>query len=61
MEFTKDEILTILSKTQDRFGEFDESLFMDDLINAVCLLIKDGLNYKFIHRSFQEYFVALSY
>lgn len=32
---------------------------MDDLIHAVCMLVKDGLYYTFSHRSFQEYFAAL--
>lgn len=32
--------------------------FQEDLTSAVCMLIKDGLTYRFIHRSFQEYFAA---
>jgi hypothetical protein len=32
---------------------------VDDLVNAVCILMRDGLAYTFTHRSFQEYFAAL--
>lgn len=32
--------------------------FQEDLTSSVCMLIKDGLTYHFIHRSFQEYFAA---
>lgn len=59
IEMSKEEVLSQLSKTHARCGEFDEKAFLDDLTNAVCILYKEGLDYKFIHRSFQEYFVAL--
>lgn len=32
--------------------------FVDDLVKNVCVILKDGENYSFLHRSFQEYFVA---
>lgn len=32
--------------------------FLDDAQRAVCLLVEDGLELSFVHRSFQEYFVA---
>ncbi|WP_355606204.1 NACHT domain-containing protein [Xanthomonas cannabis] len=32
--------------------------FIDDAKQVVCLLIEDGLDLTFVHRSFQEYFVA---
>ena len=32
--------------------------FQEDLTLSVCMLIKDGLDYRFAHRSFQEYFAA---
>ena len=57
--FTRLEVLEYLEKaianvemvvnTQD---------FLDDCLKAVCLLMEDGLNITFSHRSFQEYFVA---
>lgn len=33
--------------------------YLDDLMSAACLLIEEGLEVTFSHRSFQEYFVAL--
>ncbi|MBD8643701.1 NACHT domain-containing protein [Stenotrophomonas sp. CFBP 13724] len=32
--------------------------FIDDAKQAACLLIEDGLDITFVHRSFQEYFTA---
>lgn len=32
--------------------------FLADLVQAVCLLLEDGMSYLFAHRSFQEYFTA---
>ena len=37
------------------------SSFVDDFTNAICLMYKDGEKYFFMHRSFQEYFCALSF
>ncbi len=38
---------------------FDKEGFLHDIVNNVCLLYKEGLNYRYIHRSFQEYFTAV--
>lgn len=32
---------------------------LGDFIESICLLQKEGLEYSFVHRSFQEYFSAL--
>lgn len=39
--------------------EFKPDDYLSDLLSAACLLIEDGLEIAFSHRSFQEYFVAL--
>ena len=39
--------------------EVDPNDYLSDLLSAACLLIEDGLEITFSHRSFQEYFVAL--
>lgn len=39
--------------------EFEPEDYLSDLLSAACLLIEDGLEIAFSHRSFQEYFVAL--
>lgn len=33
--------------------------FLSDVINNTCLIIQEGLEYRFIHRSFQTYFSAV--
>lgn len=40
-------------------AKFDSVEFLKDLTNSVCMLIHEGLEYRFSHRSFQEYFAAL--
>lgn len=40
------------------FHGVDPEGFLDDARQAVCLLVEDGLDISFVHRSFQEYFVA---
>lgn len=39
--------------------DFITENYLKDLLRAACLLIEDGLEVTFSHRSFQEYFVAL--
>lgn len=38
--------------------EFESAAILDDAIQAVCLLVEDGLQISFTHRSFQEFFTA---
>lgn len=38
--------------------KFGTDVFLTDLTQSVCMLIKEGINYRFTHRSFQEYFAA---
>ncbi len=59
IEFSWDDLVTILKKVKKHNIEFDIEKYIYDLINSVCVLYKDGLNYKFSHRSFQEYFSAV--
>lgn len=59
IEFTYDELVEFLNKSKLKNAEFEIAFFVDDLINSICVLYKDGLNYRFTHRSFQEYFTAI--
>lgn len=62
IEFNEDKILDYISQAIKHNGlteKVKEGDFLRDLTHAVCMLIKDGLNYKFSHRSFQEYFAAV--
>lgn len=38
--------------------DFDTNHYLTDALQAVCLLLEDGLMINFAHRSFQEYFAA---
>lgn len=59
IEFTYDDLVIILKKASISRIIFDIDNYIFDLVNSLCVLYKDGINYKFAHRSFQEYFVAL--
>jgi hypothetical protein len=37
---------------------YDPRALLDDALQAVCLLVEEGMEITFAHRSFQEYFVA---
>lgn len=60
-EFTDVTLLDYLRKAQDKFQDilFDTNDYQQDLLQHVCMLVKDGLSYRFVHRSFQEYFAAV--
>lgn len=59
-EFKREEILEYLQKSIQKLGFKDVSAddYLEDLRNAVCIIIKDGDIYRFSHRSFQAYFAA---
>ena len=46
------------SKVKFEHLHFTIDDFQEDLTMSVCMLVKEGLNYRFTHRSFQEYFAA---
>lgn len=61
-EFTENQILdyinfAILKLKIEKYFLAEDYLF--DLTNSVCMVVHEGLNYRFAHRSFQEYFSAL--
>ena len=55
-----EQLINNIKKTKVYFSDycFSEKDFSDDLIQSVCLIIQEGFNYQFVHRSFQEYFSA---
>lgn len=59
IEFSYDDIVMNLKRIPVEKYAFEIDKFIYDLINSVCVLYKDGLNFKFVHRSFQEYFTAV--
>lgn len=61
-EFTEKSALENIQKAKEKvysYGDFRESDYLDDMTKAVCMLVHEGLNYRFSHRSFQEYFAAV--
>lgn len=60
IEFSKDELLSIIkdSKTFCIGVNFSESDFLNDLLMTVPIFVKDGIYYKWAHKSLQEYFAA---
>lgn len=59
IEFTNQDLFAFLEKSKINNVQFDIDAMIDDLVSSICVLYKDGLNYRFTHRSFQEYFSAL--
>lgn len=57
--FTRDSLIDYIKKARDFTQiDFDVSDFEIDIVEAVCILALEGLEYKYQHRSFQEYFTA---
>lgn len=59
-KLSKIQCLTYLAACKEASGiDFKPEDLLQDLMKAFCLLIDDGLEIAYTHRSFQEYFVAL--
>lgn len=58
-EFSYDELVAFFKKVSINKLTFNIECYIFDLVNSLCVLYKEGLHYKFAHRSFQEYFTAL--
>lgn len=59
-EFSESKIREYISKAKTKYDQYKFTVddYLEDLTSSVCMLVKDGLNYHFSHRSFQEYFAA---
>ncbi|MCO6500084.1 MAG: NACHT domain-containing protein [Vicingus serpentipes] len=60
IEFTRDELGLIVQESLDYVGENNvkSSDFIKDLLITVPIFSKDGMYYKWSHKSLQEYFAA---
>ncbi|WP_197082575.1 NACHT domain-containing protein [Bradyrhizobium sp. LTSP885] len=57
--FTSDQTLSFIQQAIESSQiDVEKTLFRSDLTESVCMLIRDGFEYTFSHRSFQEYFTA---
>lgn len=58
--FTESMLYDYLENTKKRLKiQFSTKGYFKDLVNLVCMIVYDGLQLRFIHRSFQEYFAAV--
>lgn len=59
-QFSEAKLDEYIKNTIDKFenSQFNLEYFKNDLINSVCMLVKEGQMYRFVHKSFQEYFAA---
>ncbi|MEX2215642.1 MAG: NACHT domain-containing protein [Phycisphaeraceae bacterium] len=58
--FTRTEFAQYVNDARRISGRnVDTDKFLSDLTQALCMLVAEGLEYTFAHRSFQEYFAAL--
>lgn len=50
-----------ISESKQKFSNLHFSVddYLEDLVRSVCMMVKEGLYYRFSHRSFQEYFAAV--
>lgn len=58
--FTIDHVLSFSKKALIDFGfsDVDPLNYTKDIISVTCLLLKDGNDYRFIHKSVQEFYAA---
>lgn len=59
-EFNEVSLRKYLQMCQNKFDniKFVVDDFLIDITQSVCMLVKEGIDYRFTHRSFQEYFAA---
>lgn len=59
-EFSEGKLIEYLSQAKGKLNRINFMVedFLEDLTQSVCMLVKEGLIYRFSHRSFQEYFAA---
>ncbi len=58
--YEKDDLVRIINqvKSVNKEIEFKANDFIEDITKNVPLLIRDGIEYRWVHKSFQEYFAA---
>lgn len=58
--FNENELTDYLNLVKEGLGyNYDTELLIGDLSTSLSIIIKDGLQYQFPHRSMQEYFCAM--
>lgn len=59
-EFNESELQDHIQKAKTKINNINFNIedFQEDLTQSVCMIVKEGLKFRFTHRSFQEYFAA---
>lgn len=59
-EVVKDELIEIIAncKEKSHITNFSESHFINDVLKSVPVFVKDGLYFRFSHKSLSDYFAA---
>lgn len=60
VEYTKDDLLKLINQTRDALPGivFNSNDFLKDLLSKVPLFVQDGHQYRWTHKSIQDYFSA---
>ncbi|MGO5053345.1 NACHT domain-containing protein [Lachnospiraceae bacterium LCP25S3_G4] len=61
-KFTENRVMDYIGMAKKKNvidASFNAMDYLKDMTNSVCMLFHEGLEYRFSHRSFQEYFAAL--
>ncbi|NFF66821.1 hypothetical protein FDF69_07905 [Clostridium sporogenes] len=60
INFNREELCSLLKEVKNRTPGVvcKESDIINDIIHSVPLFVEDGIQYKWVHKSFQEYFAA---
>lgn len=59
LQFSRSEAVEIARRCRRISGlKYDSTDFVEDALQAVCLLLEDGVSLTFSHRSFQDFFAA---
>lgn len=59
LSYSFEDIYKFTESSLDNLGiSEDPAKFIDDIVKVTCLILKEGGEYKFIHRSLQEYYAA---
>ena len=60
-QFAESCLRVYIQQAREKFDRLNFTVenFQKDLTQSVCMLVKEGVDYRFSHRSFQEYFAAV--
>lgn len=59
-EYEKHQLLSLIDNSKENYNlkDFKSMDFLDDMVHSVPLILEDGNSFRWVHKSFQEYFAA---